>query len=215
MTGEEVSLGTGIIPFGISARFGPARFNLEYRMMPQGRFEFGYWNRSYEIDRATFSTAGVDPLVAGNAGQIITKASKLGRYGEQKGFYSNLVVSMGSLLDATMGYQNLFGEQWDVQTSDFIKETNQTFLATLQLKRSISRVKTARWYYQQRNVPNPFDFKYTENTIMGYRVGLDMGTGMILNHLLRRPLQDMKAAGRRQRPDAGVDMTSIETTFSF
>ena len=215
VTGEEVSLGTGIIPFGISARFGPARFNLEYRMMPQGRFEFGYWNRSYEIDRATFSTAGVDPVVAGNAGQIITKASKLGRYGEQKGFYSNLVVGMGSLLDATMGYQNLFGEQWDVQTSDFIKETNQTFLATLQLKRPISRVKTARWYYQQRNVPNPFDFKYTENTIMGYRVGLDMGTGMILNYIFRRSFQDMNGDGVIKGSDEIVNMTSIETTFSF
>jgi len=215
ITGADTSLGTGIIPFGISAKFGPARFNLEYRMMPQGRFEFGYWNRSYEIERATFSTAGLDPMLGGNTGQIITKASKLGKYGKQKGYYSTLTVDLGSLLDATMAYQNLFGRQWDNVSQDFIEETNQTFLATIQLKKSISKVQTARWYYQQRNVPNPFDFKPTENTIMGYRVALELGSGMVLNYIFRRSFQDLDGDGKVDGPDETVNMTSIETSFSF
>ena len=215
VTRADTSLGTGIIPFGVSARFGPARFKLEYRMMPQGRFEFGYWNRSYEIERATFSTAGVDPMVGGNTGQVITKASKLGKYGKQKGYYSNLTVDLGSFLDATMAYQNLFGKQWDDETSDFIEESNQTFLATLQLKKSISRIRTARWYYQQRNVPNPFEFKYTENTIMGYHVGLEIGTGMVINYIFRRSFQDLDGDGNIEGPDEIVNMTIIETSFSF
>jgi len=184
-------------------------------MMPQGRFEFGYWNRSYEIERATFSTAGLDPMLGGNTGQIITKASKLGKYGKQKGYYSTLTVDLGSLLDVTMAYQNLFGMQWDNVSQDFIEETNQTFLATIQLKKSISKVQTARWYYQQRNVPNPFDFEYTENTIMGYRVALELGSGMVLNYIFRRSFQDLDGDGKVDGPDETVNMTSIETSFSF
>ena len=114
-----------------------------------------------------------------------------------------------------MAYQNLFGKQWDDETSDFIEETNQTFLATLQLKKSISRIRTARWYYQQRNVPNPFEFKYTENTIMGYHVGLEIGTGMVINYIFRRSFQDLDGDGNIEGPDEIVNMTSIETSFSF
>ena len=29
--------------------------------MPSGRFEFGYWDRSYEIERATFSSLNTIP----------------------------------------------------------------------------------------------------------------------------------------------------------
>ena len=114
-----------------------------------------------------------------------------------------------------MAYQNLFGMQWDNVSQDFIEETNQTFLATIQLKKSISKVQTARWYYQQRNVPNPFDFKPTENTIMGYRVALELGSGMVLNYIFRRSFQDLDGDGKVDGPDETVNMTSIETSFSF
>ena len=55
----------------------------------------------------------------------------------------------------------------------------------LNLKKPISRITNARWYYQQRNVPNPFEFNYTENTITGYRVGIKLGNGMILSYIFR------------------------------
>ena len=63
ISGKDTTLGSGIIPFGLSTKFGPARFNFEYRIMPSGRFEFGYWDRSYEIERATFSSTNIGDLV--------------------------------------------------------------------------------------------------------------------------------------------------------
>ena len=38
----KVAAGYGLIPLGLSASFGPAKFNLEIRMVPRGKLEFGY-----------------------------------------------------------------------------------------------------------------------------------------------------------------------------
>ena len=165
ISGRDTTLGTGLIPLGISTKFGPARFNFEYRIMPSGRFEFGYWNRSYDIERATFSSIDDISLSGLNAGKIITKDSKLGKFGKQKGYFATLDIDIGAYLGAAMSYQNLYGEQWDEINNNFNNDRNQSFLATLNLKKPISRITNARWYYQQRNVPNPFEFNYTENTI--------------------------------------------------
>ena len=43
----EVDAGFGIVPLGLAAKFGRAKFNFEFRMVPDGNFEFGYFNRSY------------------------------------------------------------------------------------------------------------------------------------------------------------------------
>ena len=43
----------------------------------------------------------------------MTKESKLGRYGKQKGFYAHLGMKIGSLLRAGASYQNLMGKNWD------------------------------------------------------------------------------------------------------
>ena len=50
---STVSLGSGIIPVGIATKIGPVHFNLEYRIIPKGNFEFSYWNQTYEVERAT------------------------------------------------------------------------------------------------------------------------------------------------------------------
>lgn len=208
-SGEKFTLGSGLVPLAVSARFGPARFNLEYRMIPQGQFEFGYWNRSYEIERASFSTS-----VDGNV-SIRTKESRLGQYGKQKGFFARLQVGLGSLLEAGASYQSLKGDLWDKTLGDYNTEANQSFMTTLTLKKSISRIKTARLYYQTRNVPNPFKFEFTESTIMGYRVGLELGSGMVLVYKFQRSFRDLNGDGAVDGPDETVNITSVETTFMF
>lgn len=215
ISGRDTTLGTGLIPLGISTRFGPARFNFEYRIMPVGRFEFGYWNRSYDIERATFSSIEDISLSGLNAGKIITKDSKLGKFGKQKGYFATLDIDIGAYLGAAMSYQNLYGEQWDEINNNFNNDRNQSFLATLNLKKPISRITNARWYYQQRNVPNPFEFNYTENTITGYRVGIKLGNGMILSYIFRRSFRDIDGDGQVNGVDEEINMTSIETSFSF
>jgi hypothetical protein len=85
----------------------------------------------------------------------------------------------------------------------------------LKLKKSISRIQRASAFYQQRNVPNPFKFEYTESTIIGYNLGISMGQGLVLNYIFRRSFRDYNANGRIDGNSEMIDITSIETSFSF
>lgn len=214
---QKVSTGLGIIPVGVATRFGPARFNLEYRMIPWGKFEFGYWNQSYQIERASISTTGEETETNrnGNVTAIITKESSLGRYGPLKGLYSRLSLDLGSLIMAEAAYQNLSGEIWDEKTQSFSYSPNENFYANLKLQKSISRLKTAELFYQQRNVPDLFSFEFTESTIMGYRLGLALGSGMVLNYTYQRSFRDLNGDGDVRDADEIINLTAIETGFTF
>ena len=207
--GIEEDAGFGIVPLGLATKFGPANFNLEFRMVPKGNFEFGYFNRSYEVERATFQS------ISGNQGTIITKSQKLGFYGKQNGFYSSLNIAIGSLFDAGLSFQNLNGEQYNKNINSFEDASNQSFTAILKLQKSISKIENASWFYQQRNVPNPFDFEYSESTIMGYNIGFNLGNGMVLTYVFRRTFQDMNGDGDVLDKNEMINMTNVETSFSF
>ena len=178
-------------------------------MVPNGNFEFGYFDRSYEIERATFE------LGENNRGNIITKSSQLGYYGKQNGFYSSLTFDLGSLLDASMAYQSLNGEMFDDQKREFDESSNKSFTSVIKLKKSISKIEKANWFYQQRNVPNPFDFEYSESTITGYNVGLNLGNGMVLSYVFRRTFKDLNGDGDVKDEGEMINMTGVETSFSF
>ena len=85
----------------------------------------------------------------------------------------------------------------------------------IRLKKGISKINKASWFYQQRNVPNPFDFKDSESTIMGYNVGLKLGNGMVLTYVFRRTFQDINGDGDVSDNGEMINMTSVETSFSF
>jgi hypothetical protein len=208
-TTNTVNTGYGLIPIGLSARFGPASFNLEFRMIPNGNFDFGYFNKSYELERSAFKSS------SNNQGEIVTKSERLGTYGKQNGFYSSLNINLGGLFDAGFSYQNLNGEQYDVLTNQFQEAENQSFSGILKLTKSINKIKKADLFYQQRNVPNPFDFEFSESTIMGYNIGLELGNGMVLSYVFRRSFIDMNGDGDVKDENEMINMTSIETSFSF
>ncbi|HIB29953.1 MAG TPA: hypothetical protein EYO24_05495 [Candidatus Marinimicrobia bacterium] len=194
---STVSLGSGIIPVGVAAKFGPAYFNLEYRIIPKGNFEFGYWNKTYEIERVSIESD-----------LIKTKESKLGRFGKQKGIFANFSMDVFGLIGFHMAYQNLRGDIWDGNM--FSNQANQSFQSELGLKKRISRIKTAKLFYQQLNVPNPFEFEFTESTVMGYRIAIELGSGMVLNYTYQRTFR-MNSDGELEP----VNLTGIETSFTF
>ena len=206
---SKINAGYGIIPIGLAAKFGLFRFNFEYRMVPKGNFEFGYFNRSYEVERASFQS------ISGNQGAIITKSDRLGYFGPQSGFFSSLNLDLGTLVDAGLSFQSLSGEQFDRQKNSFETASNQSFATVLKLKRPISKIHKAIWFYQQRNVPNPFDFEFSESTIMGYNIGLKLGNGMILTYVFRRTFKDLNGDGDVTDGGEMINMTSVETSFSF
>ena len=205
----NIALGTGLVPLGVVTIFGPAQLNLEYRMIPKGQFEFGYWNRSYQIERATFSN--VDSLGM----QVRTKEQGLGRYGRQSGYFASLTLNLGSILRAGAAYQDLTGEIWNSDLVEYEENKNKNFLASISLVKPISKIKSARWFYQQQNVPNPFKFEPSESTVMGYRVAIGLGSGMVLNYTFQRTYRDLDGDGKVDGPGETINVTMIETSFTF
>ena len=208
-TGEIQELGVGVIPFGLSSRFGPLSFSFEYRMMPEGKFEFNYWNRLYEIERISFTKNSSSQII------LRTKESRLGRFGKQNGYFSGASLDLGNIFQVNLSYNNMIGNQWSDKEVRYLEDKNQTFLGSLKLKKSISRLQSASAFYQQRNVPNPFKFEYTESTIIGYNLGISMGQGLVLNYIFRRSFRDYNANGRIDGNAEMIDITSIETSFVF
>ena len=209
LSGEKLELGMGIVPIAISSVFGPAKFNLEYRIIPKGRFEFNYWNRLYEIERVALTKSSDNQIV------LKTKESSLGRFGEQKGYFSRLSINMGSFIEAGASYHDMMGDIWSTKDKSFITNKNQTFITSVRLKKSISRIQYANAFYQQRNVPNPFKFNYTESTVLGYRLGISMGNGLVLSYTFRRSFRDLNGDGEINGANETIDIRSIETSFSF
>lgn len=206
----EVSTGMGIVPFGLVTGFGPVRFNLEYRITPgKGRFDFWYWDRSYDVERATFRENADGEM------KILTKESKLGRLGGQKGFYGKLGFDLGNLLVMTSEYQNLTGDIWNETDEAFEERSNQSFKTILSLQRGFSKLKGASLFYYQRNVPNPFKFEFTESTVLGYTVGIEIASGLTLNYVKRRTFTDLNGDSDVEDAGESINITSIETSFSF
>ena len=207
----EVDAGYGIIPLAFSAKFGKLRFNAEYRMIPDGNFEFGYFNKTYMTERATFQS------ISGNQGTIITKSEKLGTYGKQSGYYSSLDIDLGKLFDAGVVYQNLNGDQYDSTSNSFQSAANQSFSVFFELKKgkSIGKLVEYKMFYEQRNVPNPFDFEYSESTIMGYQTSLELDNGITLRYSFIRTFQDANGDGDVMDKEDMNNMINLETSFRF
>lgn len=162
-------LGFGIVPIGILGRVGPIDLRAEFRKNTRN-FIFNYWDRSYDVNRIVY----VDST-------LITKESELYKYGSMQGIYAELSSNIFNFATLGLGYQDLNGEQWDKNENDYIDDSNRSFLATMQINTSIiPRLKTAKMFYQQSNVPNPFKFNPSASTISGYDLGIELSNGMML-----------------------------------
>jgi len=206
--GRKINLGTGLVPIGISSQFGPATFILEYRVIPKGQFEFAYWNKTYDLERATFGKLS-------DHGTVLTKESKMGRYGDQKGLFVRLGFNVDQLFTTNISYQNLIGHIWDDGEMDYVMNENQSFLSSVTLMKQFYRLKNAQIFYQQKNVPNPLKFEATESTILGYRAGIEIGTGIELNYYFQRSFRDLNGDGDVTSPEEAINLTTIETSFEL
>ena len=123
-------------------------------------------------------------------------------------------MSVMNLFTLVTGYQNMQGEKWDKDSKEYKSgETNQTFLSTIAINSSlIPRVGKAEAYYQQSNVPNPFDFTPTASTIWGYNLGIDVSSGVMLIYKARTTyISDLENEGEL----IPVESFQIETQFIF
>lgn len=190
------SLGLGFVPIGLSGRFGPIDIRAEFRKSTRN-FIFNYWDRSYDVNRVVYA----DSI-------LITRESTLYKYGSMQGIYAELSSNIFNFATISAGYQDLRGEKWDV--NDYIDDTNKSFLATLQVNTSIiPKLKTAKMFYQQSNVPNPFKFDPSASTIYGYDLGIELSGGMMLVYKSRTTYMD---TGNGWEP---VRSANFETQIHF
>ena len=196
------SLGWGLVPIGVRTKLGPVDILAEYRMNSR-RFVFNYWDRAYDVSRVTLN----------NSGDVTTKESKLYQYGKLSGFYAQARMDVMNLLNLSIGYQNMNGEIWDTTATVYTEgESNQTFLTLIGINPSlIPKVGKAEAFYQQSNVPNPFEFEPNASTIWGYDVGVEVSSGVMLVYQARTSyIYDIDT-----NKYEGVETIQIETQFIF
>ena len=199
---DKTKLGWGLVPIGVRTKLGPINLLAEYRMGFE-RFVFNYWDRAYDVNR-----------VSVNADGVVTRESQLYLYGKLNGFYVQSDMSVMNLFTLGTGYQNMQGEKWDEDLNEYkTGETNQTFLSTITINPSlIPKVGKAEAFYQQSNVPNPFDFIPTASTIWGYNLGIEVSSGVMLMYKARTTyIADLDTPGD-YKP---VESIQIETQFIF
>ncbi|MFC1565342.1 hypothetical protein ACFL4B_00115 [Candidatus Neomarinimicrobiota bacterium] len=214
VTDENVELQYGFAPIGVFNHFSIFSWQIEYRVIPDGKFNFEYWDRAYEHTRATVTSAenGVTSI------KVTPKSDYLGEFGRMRGFYGRVDFDINEyfLLGAT--YQNMFGDKWNSKNGEngvFEYSNLKSFSASAELMQPMGSLQSASAFYQQRNVPNPFKFEPTENTIMGFSVGVKLGWGMILNYSFKRSYLDKNGDGDVLDGNESINMSLLETSFGF
>lgn len=215
-TGEYVDLEFGFTPVGVFNHFGVFSWQVEYRIIPDGKFEFEYWDRAYEHTRATVISAenGISSIV------VKPKSDYLGEFGTMRGIYGRVDFDINEYFLIGATYQSMYGDKWEWETGErktgaFKYQTLKSFLASAELIQPVGSFESASAFYQQKNVPHPFQFEPTENTIMGFSVGVKIGWGMILNYSFKRSYLDKNGDGDVLDNNETINMSLLETSFGF
>ena len=123
-------------------------------------------------------------------------------------------MSVLNLFNFGVGYQNMTGEKWNEEAKNYKSgASNQSIQATLGINPSlIPKVGKAEAFYQQSNVLNPFDFSPSSSSILGYNVGIEVSSGVMLMYKSRTTyISDLDNPGEFKP----LDSIQIETQFIF
>ncbi|MBU0713329.1 hypothetical protein KJ762_13495, partial [bacterium] len=104
-------------------------------------------------------------------------------------------------------YQHMFSSGAEIKS----------FMATASIpKGKIPKLANATAFYQRNNDKNPFLFKEpSENTILGYKVGFELGGGAVIYYVFQKTYRDYDGNGTIDPKTESVSITTIETGFSF
>ena len=211
-TGENVELQYGFAPIGVFNHISIFSWQVEYRMIPKGRFDFEYWDYAYEHNRASLTstnTGGITSI------KVKPKSDFLGEIGTMRGLYGRVDVDINEYFMIGATYQHMLGDKWDRTLASYRKQTLESFSASADLTQSLGSIQSASAFYQQRNVPNFFKFEPTENTVMGFSVGVKIGWGMIMNYSYKRYYLDKNGDGDVLDTNESINMSFLETSFGF
>jgi len=175
--------------------FKIANLSLEYRYAGKN-FLFGFWDRAYDYERVQIRN-----------NEIYTKQQVKLMQDQMQGIFGSFNVNILNYAILGAYYQHMF------TSGDEIK----SFMATASIpKGKIPKLADATAFYQRNNDVNPFDFNNpSENTILGYKVGFELGGGAVIYYVFQKTYRDYDGNGSIDPQTESVSITTIETGFSF
>lgn len=192
--------GWGITAPGVQAKFAFINAFAEYRVFDK-KFIPEYFNTTYELERA---------VLRGDSVQ--TKRQILEMLNETaQGYVIGADFNLGDIMVFGAEYQNM-----SISSSNSAFDNLRTVRANLDLNANIiPKIKTAGAYYYQNNTSLDKIFSRTEGTILGYRLGYDIGGGAALVLDFRQTYRDKNGDGRIKGSDEVIKTTMIQTVFTF
>ena len=190
--------GWGFAAPGLRLLLGPMRFVAEYRYS-QDEFLFGYYNSTYELERATFIKK------EDKSWEIMTKKMTLSTVEKMSGYLVGAGANLGNIVEMSASYQDLRGSN----------DTNRSIYGEIKLNKNyIPKISTAKAYYYQNNVEDFSEWK-TPATVMGYIIGFGLTSGASINFNFRYTFEDKNGDGEIHGKEETLKSVGIGTTVVF
>jgi len=191
--------GSGISVPGIrSTLFGILSLSLEYRMI-NGSYIPQFFDQAYDLNRVVTSTVDNQTIIRTKDMSVFQDYNDSTT---SSGLFGSAGLNLFNLVDFSASYANMKADTTELKSFTSFLSLNTD---------NIPKISSAMAYYQRNNDDNPFDFENpSENTIMGYRVGYQMGKGVSLIWDFRQFYRD-DGTGNLEP----IKQATIETSFNF
>jgi len=187
--------GWGATVPGVRAKFWIMDAFAEYRIFSD-KFIPEYFNTTYELERAVF-----------RGDSVVTKQQVLQMVNEKlQGYVIGADFKIGTFLVFGAEYQDMSKNSFEFKTFRVNLDLNSTL---------IPKVNKAGAYFFQNNTSLSDLFDRTEGTILGYRLGYDIGGGASLVLDYRQTYRDKNGDGVISGSNEIVKTTQIQTVFMF
>jgi len=172
-------------------------FRAEYRIQSK-EFEYGYFNQTYELERAQF-------VQEGDTSYFRTKQETLMDIkNDLKGYFAGLTIDFFGFAGLTANYQNMTKGDKHVRSIH----------GSLELKdKLVPVIHEAKAYYVQNNVENFKEWK-TPSTVMGYIMSYDFN-GTVVGLDYRYTFRDVNGDNKISGKEETIKTFGISTKMTF
>jgi hypothetical protein len=164
-------------------------------------FIFGYYNDTYDLERAKYVNDGSDDLI------VTTKKDKLNAAISSKGYLAGLKLNFFSIITGKVEYQDMrWGREGEIKDKSLKGELALN-------KNLLPLISKAKVYYVQNNVEK-IQWK-TESTVVGGVVGLAVAEGVSVDFNYLITYEDKNGDGEIDGDDEQIRNVSVSTTSLF
>ncbi len=202
-TGEKFTPGMGFTIPGLRMNmFKIINLTVEYRMAGEN-FLFGFWDRAYDYERVSIrqnldGSGSLFPYTKEELKLMNKPAS---------GVFGALDINVFNFVTLGSYYQHMTTEDAEIKS----------FMASASVPAGkIPKLADATAFYIRNNDADPFNFKEpSENTILGYKVGFEIGGGAVIYYVFQKTYRDYNGDGMIDPDTESISITTIETGFNF